>query len=183
MKGYNMKLYFNKIDKNEYLNLNGGELPNHVVELPSDNVFWSQIPSDKKLVYENDIPVGLEDLSNDFHIQSKIQETSNKRDELLKSDIEYRGSMFQCDDVSVRNMTVRLAGIENGEIITWRASDNTNHQFSDGDLESMLKIIGERGDQIYRASWMVKADIEAHINPASLDIAERFAYHLEQINA
>ena len=113
----------------------------------------------------------------------KKSEADAKRDELLTSDFEYRGAMFQCDDVSVRNMTVRLAGISNGEIITWRASDNSNHQFSDGDLESMLKIIGERGDQIYIASWLVKADIEAHVNPTSLDIAERFAYHLEQINA
>ena len=96
------------------------------------------------------------------------------REQKLKSEFEYRGSKFQADDVSVRNMQIRLAGLPNGKIITWLDSQNNPHNFSDGDLEDMLGIIGDRGDHIYSKSWETKAMIMEVDDPINFDAVAYF---------
>lgn len=92
----------------------------------------------------------------------------------LTEDFEYRDAMFQADEDSVRNMQVRLAGLPNGKIITWLDSQNNPHNFSDGDLESMLGIIGDRGDHIYAKSWETKDLIMSIDDPLNFDAVAHF---------
>lgn len=117
-----------------------------------------------------EIPDGaLTSIDPKFIKEDKCREAEVIRYELLTNDIEYNGKSYQSDDVSVRNMTVKLAGIGDGST-TWRTSDNEEVTLVASDLEAMLKIIGDRGDQVYQASWSVKGSINASNDPESIDV-------------
>lgn len=110
----------------------------------------------------------------------KWEELKSIREQKLKEDFEYRDAMFQADDVSVRNMQVRLAGMEDGQIIIWLDSDNQPHSFGDGDIQSMLKIVGDRGDMLYAKSWEAKEVIENSSNPADINVLELYEQKINE---
>lgn len=118
-----------------------------------------------------------DDKDIELYIREKKDEANSIRERLLREDITYRDNPFQCDDASVRNMTTKLLGINNGDIFYWRDSNNNDHSFSDGDLESMLNMISTRGSLVYQASWLVKADIEASPNPQDIDVEALYGVH------
>ena len=80
-----MMRFFNKVDKNEYLNIEGldeSELPTHIVVLPDDSVFWSQIPEGKALDFDDDDLPFLIDYVEPPKTESIVR---SLRDELLNS--------------------------------------------------------------------------------------------------
>ncbi len=155
----------NKAYEERKANLQADEIVAPEVLPTEDPLFW--------YIENGELKVRTDEVNAQIKL-SKWEELKVLRDIKLREDFTYREAQFQSDDTSVRNMQIRLSGMSNGDIITWLDSDNVPHSFSDGDLESMLKIIGDRGDVLYGTSWAVRAVINDSDDPLSIVVSELY---------
>lgn len=129
----------------------------------------------------DDIPAEVQAKLNLEIKANKWQETKDLREIKKQENIQYRDWIFQGNKESLENMERKLKRMNNGHILEWRDVDNVGHPFSDGDLDSMINIIIDRGELLYYASWEVEKVINESNNPESLDIDQIYSEKIEEL--
>jgi hypothetical protein len=97
--------------------------------------------------------------------RDKITQINKVREKLLNEPISYQGSLFDCDELSQRNIQAWLITINAGTNppvgFVWRDYNNQYHAADAEFVRGLNNVIVARGTLIYQTSWTKKAEIDA----------------------
>jgi len=110
-------------------------------------------------------------------LQQAIDEVYDKIDE-LKFNILYAGftytdgNNYDSDPISVANITATLSILNSGITLpdgfTWRTQGNTNIPYNNAQFITFATSIFTWGEEVYIASWQIKAAVGALTDAASV---------------
>lgn len=105
----------------------------------------------------------------------KKSQVNQLRDIKMALGVTYGGQVYDSDAIAALNLTSTLTLVLSGTPLptgfTWRAKNNTNVPMTLADLKGLAVALFQRGQAVYAASWMHKANIDAAADPANYDIS------------
>jgi hypothetical protein len=99
----------------------------HIIELPSDHIFFQTIPTGKKLVYVNDIPSHYIDIGSDLTAEQikeqKIIDIKQQRDkDMSKVQVAHDSKEWSFSPVDMQRFESKIARNRN---FNWKADDGS----------------------------------------------------------
>lgn len=171
------KRYFNKAQKTEvipgiHFTIKDGKINNpNVVELPSNHVFFSQIPENFTMEFNAEgLPISHKKAPLQILADFAWTKVKAMRATKMEDVLEHAGELYQIDRYSRENMEDAIAEMSGTDRIDWRTAENTDVSLSAVQLQNILTKYRQRKHVLSKASWMVEAIILNSANPEELEL-------------